>query len=609
MEGETLVDLFHHLMQDDLHRPCLQARTQGRYQTISAQEVKEKVTALCKGLSTLDLQPGQKVAILCENRPEWLYIDFATLALGLVNVPIYTSNTPEQIRYILENSQSTALFVSSKFLEKTSHFTPALLPFLRYVIAIDDGDPKTTEEPLSSSSSLSKRLYSLSSFYQPQGVYEQKAISPETLCSIIYTSGSTGNPKGVLLSHRNIVSNLKAAYDLIQSLQLNPNELSEKGEPPRILSFLPLCHMFERLAGYYLMFFNKVCICYAESIEMVSWNLLEVRPTLMCSVPRLYEKMYATIHEKVESSSFLKKKLFHWACRIGKLSFEKTQKKQKLSLGLRLSKNLAQRLVFQKIKEKTGGRLRYFISGGAPLPPYLAEFFAAMDILILEGYGLTETSPIVTVNTPLEYRIGTVGKPLKGVEVRLAEDGEICVRGPNVMQGYYQNESATQEVIDSEGWFYTGDIGLWEDGFLKITDRKKDILVTSGGKNIAPQNLENLFKADPYFLEFVVVGDAHHYCCALVVPDFEKLKLWATEQGISETTPQELATNERVYAFFMDRIRSRSQTLSSFEQIKKIHLLPQGFSIESGELTPTLKIKRKVINEKYRTLIEAFYRE
>lgn len=588
MNGETLVDLYRELMKDERQRPCLHVKKKGGYIPITAQEVADSVQNLSAGLYALGLQANQKVAILSENRPEWLYVDMAVLALGAIDVPIYTSNTPQQIRYILDNSDSSIAFASASLIQKILEVHKQL-PALKQIVCFDTPTPSQREQGV-------RDIAELYAMGQSKGI-PPISISKDQVCTIIYTSGTTGNPKGVMLTHHNFVSNVKIASSVLPITQHD-----------RALSFLPLCHVFERTGGYYVMFFNKAQIYYAESIETVANNMLEVKPTFMCSVPRLYEKMYSRIKEKIETGSLASKKIFSWALKIGQTVFEAQLKNRPISALLRRKYALADRLVFRKLRERTGGALRYFISGGAPLNPRIAEFFAYAGIIILEGYGLTETSPILSCNIPDRRRIGSVGPPIPGIEIRIAEDGEILARGPSIMKGYYKNEAATQEVIDSEGWFHTGDIGYLDpDGFLYITDRKKDLLVTSGGKKVAPQNLENLFKTDPYLLEFVVVGDQRNYCTGLVVPNYEKLTAWAKENSLSDLSRTAMAQHPKVKEFLMARVQSLSKELASFEQIKKICILEQEFSIETGELTPTLKVKRKFVNEKYKAQIEALY--
>jgi len=374
------------------------------------------------------------------------------------------------------------------------------------------------------------------------------------------------------------------------------------------LSFLPLCHSFERMAGHYLMFRAGVTIAYAESVEKVPENMLEVRPTFMASVPRLYEKMYARVNEKVAADPPLRRKIFRWAIGVGREAFRHRVEGTTASFLTRLQVALADKLVFSKIKARTGGRVRLFVSGGAPLSREIAEFFGAAGLLILEGYGLTETSPVITVNRPDRPRPGTVGLPIEGVEVKIAPDGEVLTRGPHVMKGYFKKPEATAEVIEKDGWFHTGDVGALDtDGFLVITDRKKDILITSGGKNIAPQPIESRIKSSPFFAEVVMIGNRRHFPSALVVPNFEALEKWARAKGMAFGNRAELVAKPEVVGHYHELIAELTQDVAQFEKIKKVSLLTNEFSLEAGELTPTLKVKRRVVEEKYKGLIDKMY--
>jgi len=423
-------------------------------------------------------------------------------------------------------------------------------------------------------------------------------VKPEDVATLIYTSGTTGDPKGVMLRHSNLVSNVLGSHKVLPSL----------GPQDTCLSFLPLCHSFERMAGYYLMLQAGATIAYAESVEKVPENMGEIRPSIMCSVPRLYEKMYARVNEKVANDPPLRQKIFRWAIGVGREVFNHQISKTEPGAWLKLQFALADRLVFSKIKERTGGRLRLFVSGGAPLAREIAEFFGAAGLIIAEGYGLTETSPVITVNRPEAIRPGTVGLPLEGVEVKIADDGEILTRGPHVMKGYYKKPEATAEVINAEGWFHTGDIGvLDEHGRLTITDRKKDIIVTSGGKNIAPQPIENKMKTNKYFTEIVMIGNKRNFPAALIVPNFEQLEKWAREQGIAFADRKQLVAKPEVVSFYQTLVNDLSTDLAQFERMKKITLLPQEFTLEAGELTPTLKVKRRFVEQKYQALIDAMY--
>ncbi|HXU80652.1 MAG TPA: long-chain fatty acid--CoA ligase, partial [Polyangia bacterium] len=397
-----------------------------------------------------------------------------------------------------------------------------------------------------------------------------------------------------------IVSNVLAGMSIFDGV----------GPTDTHLSLLPLCHILERMGGLYVMLHTGATIAYAESNEAVPANMQEVRPTLMIAVPRFFEKVYARVQEKVANDPPARQRIFRWALGVGRAYFAHQVARTSPGIGLRLKHALASKLVFTKVKERTGGRLRLFVSGGAPLGRELAEFFGAVGLLVLEGYGLTETSPVIAVNLPDAMRPGTVGKPLPGVEVKIAPDGEILARGPNVMKGYYNQPEAAAEVIEPDGWFHTGDVGVLDaDGYITITDRKKDILVTSAGKNIAPQPIENRLKSNPFVAEVVMVGNKRHFPAALLVPSFERLEKWAAERGVSFQSREELIGRAEVIAHYQGLVDQLSDELAKFERIKRIRLLAKEFSIEAGELTPTLKVKRRVIEQKYKTLIDEIYAE
>jgi long-chain acyl-CoA synthetase len=423
--------------------------------------------------------------------------------------------------------------------------------------------------------------------------------APDDLATLIYTSGTTGDPKGVMLSHGNIASNVTTSVDLFS---FTPED--------ECLSFLPLSHIFERMFGHYCMFHAGVVINYAESIDTVPANMLEIRPHLMASVPRLYEKIYARVLDSVRTSSALRKRIFAWGRRVGEEWAEATIAGRPLPAGLRVQKALADRLVFAKLRARTGGRIRFFISGGAPLSPDIARFFYAAGLPILEGYGLTETSPVMAVNTFRHHRLGTVGKAIPDVEIRIAPDGEIVTRGPNVMCGYFNKPEATAEAVDEEGWFHTGDIGMLDaDGFLSITDRKKDLIVTAGGKNIAPQPIENLAKSSKFVATAVMIGDRRPFPVMLVVPNAAQVKGWADHKGLPDGELEQLLGLPEVRQKIEREVRMTLRDLAQFEMPKKLLLLARDFTVEAGELTPTLKVRRRIVEERHRSAIEALYLE
>ena len=595
MEIRTLCDLFYYSVDTYRKSEHLKFKRGGEWRAISSAEFLSAVEELSMGLRALGVEKGDRVAILSENRPEWAYADLATLTAGATDTPVYCTLTPPQVLYILNDSESKVAFVSSAVQAAKVAQVRGQARCLRHVIRMD-------EAPIEGTLSLEElRAKGRAALARDKDAVRRRAaeVKPDDLATLIYTSGTTGDPKGVMLTHANLVSNVLASGKAFNN-SFGPYDTA--------LSFLPLCHSFERTAGHNFMLYAGATIAYAESVEKVPENMLEVRPTVMCSVPRLYEKMYARINEKVAADPPLRRRIFGWAMGVGRRVFRHTVEGTAPGLLLRLQFALADKLVFSKIKARTGGRLRVFISGGAPLAREIAEFFGAAGMVILEGYGLTETSPVICVNRPDRLKPGTVGLPVEGVEVKIAEDGEILTRGPHVMKGYYKKVEATAEAIDKEGWFHTGDIGILDrDGFLVITDRKKDILVTSGGKNIAPQPIENKIKTNPFFAEIVMIGNCRNFPSALVVPNFEQLERWARGKGIACKSREELVGNAQVLGHYEGLIAELSKDLAPFEKIKKVSLLTREFSLEAGELTPTLKVKRRVVEEKYKAAIDRMY--
>jgi long-chain acyl-CoA synthetase len=596
MEIRTLCDIFYQAVA--LAKPAhLRFKRGETWHDISSAEFRRAVEELSMGLRALGLERGERAGILSENRPEWAFADLATLAAAAVDVPIYATLTPAQILYILNDSETKVLFVSTAAQARKVQEIRAQAPHLQHVIRMEEMPADAAAGTLSIDEVREKGRPALQA--DPEAVRKRAAEVVETdLATLIYTSGTTGDPKGVMLTHRNLVSNTVGSSQVFAAM----------GQDDVALSFLPLCHVFERMSGHYLMLLQGCSIAYAESVEKVPANMVEVRPTVMCSVPRLYEKMYARVHEKVAADPPIRQRIFRWAVGVGSAMFRHQIERTTPGLLLRAQFALAEKLVFSKIKERTGGRLRLFVSGGAPLAREIAEFFGAAGLLILEGYGLTETSPVITVNRPDAIKPGSVGLPIKDVEVKIAADGEILTRGPHVMKGYFKKPDATAEAIDPEGWFHTGDIGVIDErGFLTITDRKKDIIVTSGGKNIAPQPIERLLKSSPLVGEVVMIGDRRNFPAALVIPAFEALEKWARDQGVAFASREELIARPEVVALYDRAVKELTGHLAQFERIKKIALLPREFSIETGELTPKLSVKRRVVEQKYKDVIDRLY--
>jgi long-chain acyl-CoA synthetase len=516
--------------------------------------------------------------------------------MGAVDVPIYPTLPADKIAYILRDSESEVLFVSSAEQAAKIVEIRGEIPTVKYVVSFDVPIPAGADRSLADLEAAGREHETADRTAR----YEAEAaqIAPGDLATIIYTSGTTGEPKGTMLSHDNLFSNVQASSTCVP---IGNDDIS--------LSFLPLSHSFERMAGHYLMYANGVTVAFAESMDLLVKNFSEIRPTIMTAVPRVYEKIYARVLENALAGSAIKKRIFFWARDVGDRVADITLAGDTPGTALGLQAKVADRLVFSKLRARVGGRLRLFVSGGAPLAPEINKFFYTAGLTILEGYGLTETSPVISVNTPEHFRIGTVGRPIPGVEVRIAADGEILTRGPHVMQGYYNKPEATAEVIDDEQWFRTGDIGHLEDGFLRITDRKKDIIVTAGGKNIAPQPIENAVKGSKYVTQAVMIGDRRRFPILLVVPNFEQLERWAKIKNLIWTDRRQLLALDTTRAKMDKEVFGVLQHLARYETPKKIVLVEQDFSIETGELTPKLSVKRRVVEERYKNLIDAQYAE
>src|SRR6476660_5149610 len=521
----TLTKLFFDSVSKFNRPDALQVKVAGAYKPISHAEVADRVRHAARGLATLGVRRGDRVAILSENRPEWAIADYACLTAGLTDVPLYPTLPADQIAYILRDSGAVAIFVSNVEQAAKVASIRGEVPGLRSVICFNDKAPAgalnfTDLEKLGTEGETADDV---TAFRR-----DADAVQPGDLATLIYTSGTTGPPKGVMLTHDNIHSNVAGTRDKIP---FEGHDVS--------LSFLPLSHIFQRM-GDYMMFATGTSIAYAESFDAVPGNLQEVRPTIVLSVPRLYEKMYARVLQNAVSSGAVKRRIFFWARKVALRRADLLLAGGRPGRLLERQYAIAQKLVFLKLQERTGGRLRYFVSGGAPLAPEINKFFYSAGLTILEGYGLTETSPVIAVNTPEAFRIGTVGKPVPGVEVMIAPDGEILTRGPHVMKGYFNKPTATAEAIDSEGWFHTGDIGEIRDGFLAITDRKKDIIVTAGGKKVAPQPIENKVKTNKYVSQAVMIGDKRKFPIVLIVPNWDNLEKWAKVKNILWTDRRQL---------------------------------------------------------------------
>lgn len=597
-EFKTIPELYNYLTNDygkDPSKVVMRHKPEKEYVDISYQEMKRQTELFAYGLLSLQVKKGDNVAIISENRPEWIYSDMAILGIGAVNVPLYPSLTADTVEYTLNNSQSVGLILSNKYQLKKYIAIREQLKTVKFVIILNEKDYDPSIKELHKFSEIQKLGEEYAKIHPGAFAKLTSQVTENDLCTIIYTSGTTGVPKGVMLSHKNIVSNVNSCLAILPI-----------GNTDEFLSYLPLCHIFERMAGYYTGFATGGIFSFAQSIETVAQNLIEVKPTIVTSVPRLFERIYSKVIKNVESQPPGKQKIFNWAIETGK-KYMAAKKAGKMNPVLAVQHKIADALVCKKIREKTGGRLRFFVSGGAALPKELGEFFEAIGIIIIEGYGMTESSPVIACNRPDDYRFGSVGKPLPSVEVKIADDGEILAKGDNVMLGYYKMPEETAETIKN-GWLHTGDVGhMTKDGNIVITDRKKHLFKTSAGKYIAPTPIENLFLASKFIDQFVLIGDRRMFLSALIVPDYEALKEWADGSNIDYNTIQDLLKKQEVVNLFDKELTKFQKALASFEKVRKFALLDKAFTLESGEMTPSLKIKRKVIEERYKELIEEMY--
>lgn len=596
-EETSMGAIFQNRVQEYGDRTLVMYKdSNGTWREISWNGINEMVRNLAYYLISKGIQPGDKVALFSPNRYEWWVADLAILSIGAINVPIYATNSVAECSYIIGNSDSKTCFAGTReHMEKIIEVRKNN-PNLGEIITFD-----SINNGIEGVIDLKKAMEQ-GSHYEKKEEFEArlKPIKMDDTATIIYTSGTTGNPKGVMLTHRNFVSNVNQLYDVDPDF-LSPDHL--------FLSFLPLAHVLERTVGYYAPIFLGKKVAFAEDITKLLENFQEIRPTFIVSVPRIYEKVHAGINAKVSDAPPMKKAIFNWAMSVARdnLPYICRNKPRKGMFAFKYW--LADRLVFSKLKETLGmDRLQGAISGGGPLSVSDAEFFLGMGIRILEGYGLTETTPVVTGNRPAFIKPGTVGPPVKDTEIKIAENGEILIKGPQVMKGYYKNEEATKEAFTDDGFFKSGDTGVIdEDGYLKITGRLKDILITSGGKNISPQNIENSLQASTFIEQVAVIGDSRKYLSALIVPAFETLENWAKDKGIQFKDRKDLISNEKVIRLFETEIEDKTKDFARVEQIKKFKLLDAEWSQETGELTPTMKLKRRVINQKYAEEIESMY--
>ena len=597
---QTLADLPFQIAERFPSRTVLRhCRTAGVID-LSGGEFFEQIRDVSLGLSELGLDVGDRVAVIAESRPEWCVTDLAVLAAGGVTVPVYPTLTAGQVESILRDCGARIAVVSNvvqvdKILAvRSRHPGPAM-------VVVMDTDRRPWPEGVTTLADVAasgrKRLVSTAAAGH---VFEERAaaITRDALATIIYTSGTTGEPKGVMLTHGNLLSNVEAA---INALEVTSKDVA--------LSFLPLSHAFERMVLYTYLHAGAI-VAFGESPETLARDMVGIRPTLMTAVPRVLEKLHSRILESIADASAIRKALFHWAVSVGLRRSAGLRSGRPLATLLALQDRLADKLVFRKLRRATGGRLRVLVSGSAPLPRAIAEFFDAIGLTVFEGYGLTEASPVLTVNPLNRPKFGTVGRALPGVELRIAGDGEILARGPNIMRGYYHNLAATRAVLETNGWLHTGDIGTLDaEGYLTITDRKEDLILTSVGKHVAPQSIEDQLRRHPLIAEAVLVGDRHRFIAALIVPDFLKLQRRLAALSRPDGARDTLVARPDVIALFQEAVDAVNAARAPFERIKRFALIPSEFTIESGEVTPTMKVKRRVVEERWRAVVEKLYQE
>jgi long-chain acyl-CoA synthetase len=597
---KTLADLPFHIAGRFPRRAILRHSLGDAFIDTSGHDFLEHVRDLSLGLGELGVAAGDRVAVIAESRPQWCVTDLAVLTAGGVTVPVYPTLTSGQVRYILNDCAARVAVVSNRAqVEKIAGIRAQLSGLATVVVMDADGQP-WPEGVLTFADVATRGHQRLITGTAEARLFKERAavIARDALATIIYTSGTTGEPKGVMLTHDNLLSNVEAAVGV---LGVTDEDVA--------LSFLPLSHAFERMVVYTYLSAGATVV-FAESPETLARDMVKVRPTLMTAVPRVFEKLDARIHETVARASAIRQAIFRWAVGVGRRRSTAVRNGRPVGTLLALQDHLADKLVFHKIREATGGRLRVLVSGSAPLPSMIAEFFDAVGLTIIEGYGLTEASPVLTVNPLDRPKFGTVGRAIPGVRLRIAEDGEILARGPNIMRGYYSRPEATRAVLEPDGWLRTGDIGsLDREGYLTITDRKKDLIVTSGGKSVAPQPIENELRCHPLVAEAILLGDRRTFIAALLVPDFPALERRLAALGRPGGTRDALVTRADVVALFQEAVDTVNGTLAHFETIKRFALIPSEFTIAGGEFTPTMKVKRRVVEERWRAVIERLYEE
>lgn len=591
---KSIPDLLYKSVEKFSENDLFRFMKDEKVKSIKYGEFGDQVKEMAHGLWDLGLKSSDRIAILSNNRPEWIACDMAGFCIQAVIVPIYQTLPANQIEYILNDCEARAIFVENQLQYEKIRSIKKSLPKLDLIISFDDVEIDKN--------SVIKYSHVLTKGQLHQEVNEDlfeksiKSIKSEEICTLVYTSGTTGNPKGVMLHHKGFIKDIINAEKV---LSLFPDDV--------FLSFLPLSHLYERLAGHWCPIYRGGTIHYARSIDTVVDDIAIAKPTIMVSVPRLYEKVAAKVKEQIETGSAIKRNLFYWAIGTG-LDYHEKLIEGKVSNWLKKRYQFADKFVFSKIKKKLGGNFRIPIAGGAPLSVDTLKFFEAIGLRIVEGYGMTETHLIITLTPPGKTKYGSCGKPIKGVNVEIAKDGEVLVKGDTLMRGYYNKQDLTDETIDKDGWLHTGDIGyLDKDKYLFLTDRKKNIIVTSGGKNVAPAPIEHLLKTSKYIEDVCLIGNHRKFISAIVMPDFEMLKLFLDEKGEAIDDRKKIVENKNVIKLIEGEFKQLQESLASYETVKKFILLAEPLTIEKGELTPSLKIKRNVVEKNYKEHIDALY--
>jgi len=598
---KTINEVFYNRAQKYGDRLAVEKNLNGTWESATWNEYYERARATGLGLHSLGVNRGDRISLLSENRLEWLYTDMGALGIGACVVPVYTTLSHEEVSYIVNNSGSRVLIVEdAQQLEKAMKIVDSC-PSLEKIVLIDESESKERMDVLLSFAELLEA--GRKNHEQDPDFFRNAAVqvTEDDLATIVYTSGTTGVPKGAMISHKNIMA-------VIRGLDQTRPQYAVEGDSS--VPFLPLSHVFERVAGHWYGMFVGITSSYAESIDTIVRDIQDKKPTVVLAVPRVCEKVYQRIINQVQESPVWKQKVFYWGQKIGSRISECREQKKKISPYLKLRYKIAYKMIFENLNRALGGRVRWMTASGAPTAKEILHFFNAAGIMVIEGYGMTECTAPATMSNLADYRIGTVGRPLPGVDIKIADDGEILIKGDNVVRGYWEMPEETREAFTEDGYMMSGDIGVFDSsGFLMITDRKKDLIITAGGKNVAPQKIEQLFISDPLFLNFVVIGDRRKFLSALCNINFEQAEREAEDRGISFQEPVDLLDNEEFIRIIDEHVEERNSHLARYESIKKYRIIKHEFSQETGELTPSLKLKRKVIREKYKDLIEEMYRD